>query len=376
MIAIPGKIPVQIHPFFWVMVLLIGFSNFGTLYSALIFALIALISVLIHEYGHALTAFFFGQEVQIELAALGGITQRRGPKLKLWQEFLVVLNGPLAGLSFAFISYAALLLFKPIESPFMASVLSIIFQVNVFWTIVNLIPIQPLDGGQLLRIFFETIFGLKGLKMALFCSMVFAGGLGLFCLYLNQLFMCAILLIFMFENYRNWRISLEVSSCDQDVSLQQLLNEAEQNKDRGRYQEALQQFAHIQEVSGRGMLYVSALQNMAEIFMLQDNFNKAFELLSKIEKKLPSKGLKLLQLAAFKLAHYKKAIEVGTKVYQLHPDYDTALTNALSHAILGESKPAIGWLQCAIREGLPSKEQTLARKEFNTIRNDPKFKAL
>ncbi len=35
---------------------------------------------------------------------------------------------------------------------------------NLFWTIVNLLPVLPLDGGQLLRIVLEAAFGVKDLR--------------------------------------------------------------------------------------------------------------------------------------------------------------------------------------------------------------------
>src|ERR1700727_855793 len=102
MLKFPGKIPVLVHPLFWVLAFLIGWLNTSSILLTLVWVGIIVISVLIHELGHALTAVAFGQQAQIELMGFGGLTHRRGgKKLKLWQEFLIVLNGPLAGFALA-----------------------------------------------------------------------------------------------------------------------------------------------------------------------------------------------------------------------------------------------------------------------------------
>jgi len=92
------KIPVTISPFFWLLAAFIGFMGTGNIQGTLIWMVVIIASVLVHEFGHALTALFFGQKVRVQLVAFGGMTERQGPKLKLWQEFLITLNGPLAGL--------------------------------------------------------------------------------------------------------------------------------------------------------------------------------------------------------------------------------------------------------------------------------------
>jgi hypothetical protein len=45
---------------------------------------------------------------------------------------------------------------------------------NLFWTVVNLFPVLPLDGGQMLRIVLESLFGLKGYRAALLVGAILA----------------------------------------------------------------------------------------------------------------------------------------------------------------------------------------------------------
>src|SRR5271155_1717567 len=105
MIILPGTIPIRIHPIFWLMGLLLGWLISQSLIGMFIWLGIIFISVLVHEFGHALAALAFGQSSHIDLIAFGGLTTRQGGKLKLWQEFVVVASGPLAGLCLCFAAY-------------------------------------------------------------------------------------------------------------------------------------------------------------------------------------------------------------------------------------------------------------------------------
>ena len=92
MIQLFKKIPVTISPLFWVVAAMIGFLNTNHIIGTLIWIPIIFISILFHEYGHALTSLFFGQHPKIALVAFGGVTYPQGPRLHLWKEFFVVLN--------------------------------------------------------------------------------------------------------------------------------------------------------------------------------------------------------------------------------------------------------------------------------------------
>src|SRR5438105_9521679 len=145
MIEIPGPIPIAIHPLFWVMVFFIGWINGGTLSLTLIWVGIIFISVLIHELGHALTAMCFRQKARIQFIALGGVTTFEGPKISYPKQFLITLNGPLFG--FGLFLLATFLLPLSHSFPLLGKILKMTQIANLFWTIVNLLPVLPLDGG-------------------------------------------------------------------------------------------------------------------------------------------------------------------------------------------------------------------------------------
>src|SRR5690606_28778501 len=123
---------------------------------------------------------------------------------KLWQDFLIVLNGPLAGFSLFLLATLLLSRFEVrADNPFIYA-LVVMKVVNFFWTIVNLLPIQPLDGGHLLRIALEGVLGLKGVKLAYLVSFLCGALLGLF-FFIKGLFLAgAIFFMFTFEGYRQF----------------------------------------------------------------------------------------------------------------------------------------------------------------------------
>lgn len=376
-----GRIPVRIYPMFWFLIFGIGF-----LYSyelprpvpfVFLWAVVILISVLVHELGHALTASVFGQKTRIDLYGMGGMTHRQGKKLKLWQEFLIVLNGPLAGFALYFLAGNLRLATNYAEGSFVIAALNAFVIINLFWTLVNLIPVLPLDGGHLMRIIFEGIFGLRGVKISYFMSMLISGLIGLLFFNFGVMLAGALFMILAFESFRMWKSTLDLTSQDQDVALQLKLSLAEREMRLGNVNDALHHFEELRnDVKEKGVIYTTASEHIAEILSHQNKFKEAFEILYPLRNKIRPEMLHLLHQIAYRSGKWQEAIVLGNQSYQYTPSYDTAVINALCHAIVGDAVPAIGWLRCAIDEGLPNPKEILDKREFDHIRDNPSFKAL
>lgn len=376
MLKIPGKIPVSIYPFFWILAFLIGWLNTASLPAALIWVAIILASVLVHEFGHALTALAFGQRVHIELVGFGGVTQRNGNNtLKLWQEFAIVLNGPLAGFALSAIAWW---LFNSLRMTHPESLLTyateVTFYVNFFWTVLNLLPVQPLDGGRLLSIFLEAIFGFKGTKIALFLSLFLAASLALLFFVIQEFFIGSLFMLFTFESYKSWKQSLALTKEDQNLILQHLLKEAQSKLQNGHREEALIAFQRIRDMVKSGLIYQKATENAADLLASKGDLKQAYETLSTLGKKLSPEGLNLMHHLAYSQKHWEQVVALGDRAYQNRPNYHVAIINAASHSALGHVKPAIGWIQCALHEGLPHLKDVLKGREFDEIRSDPLFR--
>ena len=118
---------------------------------------------------------------------------------------------------------------------------------------------------------------------------------------------------------------------------------------------------------------MAASENAAQILAGKGEFSEAYKILEPLYTKLSPPGLKLLHQLAYRQEFLGGASQLGDRVYQNTPHYEIALMNAISHSLLGHVRPAIGWLLCTIRDGVPNVQEILSRKEFDPIRSDPSF---
>lgn len=147
-----GGIPVYLEPSFLLFMGLIFLMNMGSdgidVPAVGIFIVAIFISLVVHEFGHALTAKLSGcDRIIIALRMFGGYATHtpttRGKSL------LIVLMGPAFG--FALFGIALLLsIFLQAPPASVEHFLSTLIFINLFWSVFNLIPIYPMDGGQAL----------------------------------------------------------------------------------------------------------------------------------------------------------------------------------------------------------------------------------
>ena len=145
-------VPVTIRPSFLVMVAVLGL--FGRTEPARVAAWVGVVffSVLIHELGHALTARSMGAVVAVELNGLGGLTRWGGLAggVGPGKRALVAAAGSAVGVAFGGLVWLVASRLGPFD-PFPAYVINTLIWVNLFWGLLNWLPIRPLDGGHLLE---------------------------------------------------------------------------------------------------------------------------------------------------------------------------------------------------------------------------------
>ncbi len=201
---IQGRIPISISPVFFVTAALIGYLSTESLLGALLWMGVIFFSILIHELGHALVAYFIGLRPRIELNAFGGITHHGGESLSRARQLLIVLGGPFFSLLLFLASYLLFHVLTP-QNAFIFEVLYVVQWVNLVWTVFNLFPVLPLDGGQVLRLILEMIFKRNGTRYALFCSMAFAISLGLLFFFWTYYIVGLFFFFFAYQNYESRR---------------------------------------------------------------------------------------------------------------------------------------------------------------------------
>jgi Zn-dependent protease len=199
-------IPVRVHPMFWVMSALLGQSalHLGISYLLLWVACV-FVSVLIHEMGHVLMARVFDVDGEIVLYGFGGLAIPASQMRRTWQHILVCLAGPVAGfllLGFVLLSAFALAPQEweyvkrvadefvnriPLDPEFLRptmkrEMIENLLWINLIWGLVNLVPIWPLDGGQISRDIFSMLSPRSGASAAYGISLVLAALIALDCI--------------------------------------------------------------------------------------------------------------------------------------------------------------------------------------------------
>lgn len=367
-------IPIRVNPVFFFTAAIIGFINSFTFIGTIQWMGIIFISVLVHEYGHALTAKFFGQSPRIELVAFGGLTIPEGPKLKLWKEFIMIVMGPCFG--FLLFILASILLQFPIKNLFVRDSLLYFRFVNLFWTFVNLLPILPLDGGQLVRVIFESFLGSRAWKVTLVISSVFAISLAILFFLWGLYIIGAFFLLFAFQNIESFRQMKNYSEADQLDDNQLRLKEVEALLASHRLDEASFELQALIEHTKSGMIHTLASEYLAKIRYDQSQYSSTYHILLPIEKRLSKEALCLLYFAAYDVKDYQKVADLSGRCFEERKTVDVAIRAAAANAQLHNNTGAIQWLKTVQSFGEHDLEALTHDSAFDSIRNDPAFIAL
>jgi Zn-dependent protease len=146
-------IPVQIVPSFFLTAVLLGGAGGGDLRQAAAWVAVVFVSVLAHELGHATVGRLFGLQPAIQIHAMGGTTSwSTGRRVSVVRRIAISLAGPAAGFGLAAIvvALARSTAGRVFDSDLGMYTYGSLLWVNVGWGLLNLLPILPLDGGNVL----------------------------------------------------------------------------------------------------------------------------------------------------------------------------------------------------------------------------------
>lgn len=195
--------PIAIHWMFWVTaVLLSGRALARTpedFQYLIAFVLAALISIIIHELGHAFLQRRYGGRVQIMLVALGGLAiSDRG--FTRPQHIKISLAGPVIQILLGVLAWK-LLRMSSGDAQFVVYFLSAFGWVSVVWGVFNLFPIYPMDGGKVLLHF----LGPRMEKVTYVVGIIGAAVLALWMLSRGSTFTTLLLGMMAYENFQRYR---------------------------------------------------------------------------------------------------------------------------------------------------------------------------
>ncbi|MGH7225546.1 MAG: metalloprotease, partial [Gemmataceae bacterium] len=174
---------VRVHPMFWLVSVILGWN--GTIHAGVGFVLAwvacVFVSVLLHEFGHVWMGRLFGSHGYIVLYSFGGLAIGSNHLERRWQRILVSLAGPGIQLLLAAVLIWGLwsgwraVLVPPGWGKAVDLIIVMLLQINIFWPILNLLPIWPLDGGMVAREICQAMMPERGTSFSLGISMVLSG---------------------------------------------------------------------------------------------------------------------------------------------------------------------------------------------------------
>ncbi len=192
--------PVRINPWFWLMSLLMGI-NLQEPVLVCMWVAAVLLCILLHELGHAVVMQNYGFRPSIVLYSFGGLAipnpgpytgRRAGP----WGQILISFAGPASGFILAVVLVAGLHylggcrveIFDPtwrdvvprvqVSNPYLEIFLFFVLEISVMWGLFNLLPVYPLDGGQIALQIFHLLNPQDALRQSLILSVIVAGMMG------------------------------------------------------------------------------------------------------------------------------------------------------------------------------------------------------
>lgn len=194
-------IPVKVEPWFFLIIALLGLSYEEPVFIASWVA-IAFVSVLLHEMGHALAFRAFGMQPRVLLHGFGGLTSGEG-HLTPWRSIAVSLAGPLAPL--LLIGLPAVYAWSQVEPGDAEILLGQVVFINVAWSVLNLVPVLPLDGGNVTASLADLVVPGKGRRVAAVVSLFVLAGLAALSLSVGYVFGLFLAVWFGYMNLQELR---------------------------------------------------------------------------------------------------------------------------------------------------------------------------
>jgi Zn-dependent protease len=166
-------VAVRVHPLFWLLAAILGWGFFqddGFAYL-LVWIGCVFLSILLHEFGHIFAGKAFGADGHVLLYVFGGLAIGSSDLRQGWKRALVYLAGPFSQL-IVFVPLLIWHLSLPRRAVFeppalLPELVYMLVLINGLWPAFNLLPIYPLDGGQVTREVCEAAVPGKGAVVSL-----------------------------------------------------------------------------------------------------------------------------------------------------------------------------------------------------------------
>ena len=351
-------IPVKVDPSFFIMSLILGFGGGSSLALGLVWVGVVFVSVLFHELGHAFVAKAFGFAPSIRLYAMGGLTSWSSIKeVSPARSILISLAGPGAGFLVG-LAVLAIRLLAGVESPATQDspleehAFRYLLFVNFAWGFLNLIPMLPLDGGNVSLSLEEWITGRKEGIVSRIISFVLALSVAIWAFTAGQIW---ILFLGGLFSYDNGRVLYKVFQNRRDRRLRPYLDNAWNAIRNKQGAKAIEHARQVIDLGNSAETEMEASQILIHGYLQERRFDEAREELRRFQARFGANSY-LEGLVLVESGEVQKAIAVLEPAFKGAPTgwlglllgqaftkagrYDDALTLA-AHEALSELAPPL-----------------------------------
>jgi len=225
-------IPIKVHWSFSLLLLFVGYvaytndiptKDLGWFFS---YVVLLFVFVIMHEYGHALTARRYGIRTRdIIISPIGGIARLESLPESPRHELLVALAGPAVNVGLAFLllviqyfsSDSILPVAEGLTFGSFSDFLGYLLLINIVLVVFNMVPAFPMDGGRVLRALLTMLIKdrVKATKWAVWVGQSLAVGffiLGIFWDHYMLIFIAIFVFVTARSEYRQIRLIDRMSS--------------------------------------------------------------------------------------------------------------------------------------------------------------------
>lgn len=329
-------------------------------------------SLLVHEYGHALTAVYFGANPTVHLEAFGGNAQYNSYGMSSKQQFFITLNGPLLESFLIALPYFLLKSEVFVSHPYIQYFLYVTMRLNILWCLLNLIPILPLDGGHLLSYILEKRFGPKGYKLSIIIGLVCTVVAVPYLYFQGFFFFGTLILIFGFQNFQTLKKDKSFSK-ESHFSFYLKAIDAMDNHETEKAKMILKKLLKVKDEKIKHL----AIESLAKAYFQENKIEKSYTLLLKADLTLLKEGKCLLCKLAFEKQNYELVHKYSRDIYNIEPSHEIAVLNSKACARLNKPELSGAWLETASKFGADSRKRIkdlLQDQIYDLVKDQKMFK--
>jgi Zn-dependent protease len=433
-------IPVKVQPFFLLVVGFLGYGRNLPFEFLVEWIIVVFISILAHEFGHALAVRAFGMSPQILIYGFGGMTSWTDEKgVSPPKHIAISLAGPFAGFLFGGVVYLSNIALPDLFADHFGRVTygDLLF-VNWGWGVFNLLPVLPLDGGNVAYSIEQWVTKKQRGVITLLISLLVGVGVGLWAFSTGWLWVFFLMALFAWNNGRDL---FKLLQYDRDVSIRPLLDRArdavknddgatavQSAKEASSSARSVEMKEEAQRILLQGLILggdVEQAKKEADRLLAvygaealwrafsgleQDQLARAVPVMEYSYPASPSPKLNFifavalsvagrlqeasaliasqqnpeyaaasyvaLQTVAFHSGEYDLSSEAGRQALERKKEPTVAYNIACAEARAGRADEALAWVERAVEMGYRDVDAMVSDSDLETLRSRPEFEAI